>query len=63
MNDNKADTLETFFAFLDEATMEEMIGIFERGDESRLKENIEKLPDDVPKKELLESLALIKQMK
>lgn len=57
------NTLELFFAQLDEQTIEQMIDIYENGDEHKLKSLIESLPVDIPKDVLLKHLHLLKQMK
>lgn len=63
MNDEYNNAMELFFAYLDESTMEEIINIYESGDERKLKEFLDKLPNDVPKEELLKNLSMLKEMK
>lgn len=57
------NTLELFFASLDVSTMEELIDIFESGDENKLNEYLDELSIDVPKEELRKNLSMLKQMK
>ncbi|GAA0741863.1 hypothetical protein [Clostridium oceanicum] len=57
------ESIEMFFASLDEESLEELIEIYETGDESKLKEYLDKLPGDIPKEELIKNLEMLKEMK
>lgn len=59
-NDN---VIELFFANLDEDTIEELINVYESGDKVKLLEYLDKLSNDVPKEELIESLSMLIEMK
>ena len=60
INDN---AIELFFANLDEDTMEELVNIYESGDKVKLIEYLDKLSNNVPKEELIESLSMLIEMK
>lgn len=57
------ESIEMFFASLDEESLEELIEIYETGDENKLKKYLDKLPGDIPKEELIKNLEMLKEMK
>ncbi len=57
------ESIELFLASLDEKLMEEIIEIYENGDKNKLNDYLNKLPNNVPKKELIKNLEMFKKMK
>ncbi|MCH4890946.1 hypothetical protein EZV73_25425 [Acidaminobacter sp. JC074] len=57
------ESLDMFFASLDDTTMDTIIGLYESGDEKGLEAFLDKMPINVPKKDLQESLKMLIEMK
>lgn len=63
MKEEYNEAIELFFSSLDDSMMEEIIDIYESGDKEKLYEYLDNLSIDVPKKELIECLSKIIEMK
>lgn len=57
------ESLELFFSTLDEETMDKLIDIYERNDEKALDAFLNETTLDVPKKDLMESMERLIEMK
>ncbi|GKX28671.1 hypothetical protein SH1V18_11510 [Vallitalea longa] len=63
MKEEYNEAIELFFSSLDDSMMEEIIDIYESGDKEKLNVYLDNLSIDVPKKELIECLSKINEMK
>ena len=55
--------LEMFFASLDDDTMERLINVYESQDDEKLEEILRSMSMDIPKKELMEAMKVLVEMK
>ena len=55
--------LEMFFASLDDDTMERLINVYESQDDEKLEEILRSKSMDIPKKELMEAMKVLVEMK
>ena len=55
--------LEMFFASLDDDTMEILINVYESQDDEKLEEILRSMSMDIPKKELMEAMKVLVEMK
>ena len=55
--------LEMFFASLDDDTMERLINAYESQDDEQLEEILRSKSMDIPKKELMEAMKVLVEMK
>lgn len=57
------ESLEMFFSTLNEKTMDKLIDLYESKDEKGLEAYLDELPFNVPKKDLLEGMKMLIEMK